>query len=154
MREIEVKAKIADAAAVSPAVGGVKKKLESLGCVFSAPIRQEDTIYTDNPGLFDVFTPHMNVLRLRKENSKVLFTLKRPQENELDAIEHETEVGDIKEMDAILKYLGYQPIVEVKKARQKAKYRDYEICINEVDDLGPFSEVEKFSDSDPVAIQN
>lgn len=147
MREIEVKAKIADKEAV-------KKQLENLGCVFSEPVRQEDAIYSDPAIPFEVFKPDINLLRIRKENGKIIFTLKRPQINEQDALEHETEIKNAVEMEAAIKLLGFEKMVEVRKTRQTAKYKNYTICLDEVEGLGSFVEVETFSDDgDPEKIQ-
>ena len=147
MREIEVKAKVTDKEAV-------KKQLEKLGCVFLEPIRQEDSVSSLPDIPFEVFKPDINLLRIRKENGKVIFTLKRPQKNEQDALEHETEIKSASEMDAAIKLLGYEKMVEVVKTRQAVKYQNYTICLDEVDGLGSFIEVETFSnDGDPEKIQ-
>ena len=147
MREIEVKAKIAD-------IKYVREKLEKLGCVFSEPVRQEDSIYSLPDVPFEVFKPDINLLRIRKENGKIIFTLKRPQKNEQDALEHETEIQNGEEMAAAIELLGFKKMVEVKKTRQKAKYNNYTICLDEVEGPGQFIEVETFSeDGDPEKIQ-
>lgn len=147
MREIEVKAQIADPNAI-------RVQLENLGCTFSEAVRQEDAIYTDPAIPFEVFQSNINLLRIRKEGEKIIFTLKRPQKNEQDAIEHETEIKNRDEMDAILRLIGLEERVKVTKTRQKAKYKNYEICLDNVEDLGFFIEVETFSDTrDPIEIQ-
>ena len=147
MHEIEVKAKIADKEAV-------KKQLEKLRCVFSEPVRQEDSIYSDPAIPFEIFKSDINLLRIRKEGRKTIFTLKRPQKNEQDAIEHETEIQNGEEMAAAIELLGFKKMVEVKKTRETAKYQNYTICLDEVEGLGSFIEAETFSDTgDPEKIQ-
>src|SRR3990167_10644139 len=129
MLEIEVKAKVTDKEAV-------KKQLEKLGCVFLEPIRQEDSVYSLPDIPFEVFKPDINLLRIRKENGKIIFTLKRPQKNEQDALEHETEIQNGEEMAAAIELLGFKKMVEVKKTRETAKYQNYTICLDEVEGLG------------------
>ena len=72
--------------------------------------------------------------------------MKQPQSNELDTLERETEIADPKELKEVLFLMGYRSVVEIHKVRRKAKYKDYEICLDEVKGLGSFVEVEKITD--------
>ncbi len=149
MREIEVKAKV-------DSFDEIKKKLEDMGCVFSEPLVQHDIIYAEEGKEFlvEAKVGH-RVVRLRRENgplrqgvseaSRAIFNMKQQQSNELDSIEKETEVGDLDAMHAILLALGFRPEVEVKKKRLKTHYQEYEICLDEVEKLGTFIEVEKMT---------
>jgi adenylate cyclase, class 2 len=140
MREIEVKAKLRDKIKTFEA-------LKALGCVFSEPISQLDRIYM-LPEHIGLDTHQGNVLRIREQNEKVLFTLKRNITNELDCIEKEVIVSDSAVLADIIDLLGYKEYVQVQKIRQKSKYHDYEICVDDVKDLGSFIEVEKFVEED------
>lgn len=147
-KEIEVKAKITDTTALLA-------KLSALGVALSEPLKQEDAIYTNFPDEeFADFKPGVNFLRIRKSNGKVLFTLKQSLVNELEGIEKELEVSSEKEMEDILSLLGYHKAVQVIKTRRKANYKDYEICLDEVETLGSFIEVEKLTDEDSEKVQN
>lgn len=127
----------------------IKTKLLALGCVLSDPIIQNDVTFVDgNYGQYEKFQPGKNVLRIRESNGKFLFTLKQPQSNELDAIERETEVKDPEEFKEALLLMGYKPVVEIHKTRVKTNFGDYEICIDEVEKLGSFIEVEKITDNE------
>ena len=44
--------------------------------------------------------------------------------------------------------MGYKPAVEIHKVRRRAKYKDYEICLDGVKELGAFVEVEKITDNE------
>ncbi len=44
--------------------------------------------------------------------------------------------------------MGYQIANKVTKSRRTANYGDFEICIDDVERLGHFIEVEKMSDGD------
>lgn len=146
MREIEVKAKIDDS-------DKIIASLENLGCVLSEPIVQNDKIFLENGIEFKDIRKGTNVLRIREQKHKTLFTLKRREENELDCIEKEIEISNAKEFEEILEYLGYHEVVAVNKTRIKCKYDGLEICLDKVDELGGFIEVEKMSDEDGLKVQ-
>lgn len=141
-REIEVKARVSDLTELT-------KKLEGLGVALSEPIVQNDETFVDQDyGDYDKFQPGKNILRIRESNGKFIFTLKQPQSNELDCFERETEIIDPKEFKEALLLMGYKPVVEIHKVRRKAKYKDYEICLDDVKELGTFVEVEKITDDE------
>jgi adenylate cyclase class 2 len=148
-KEIEVKAKVEN-------LQELKDKLIAMGISFSDPIIQNDETFVDgNYGDYDQFQPSKNILRIRESNGKYIFTLKQPQNNELDCIERETEIIDSKEFREALILMGYKPTIEIHKTRIKAKYKDYEICLDDVKELGSFVEVEKITDSESAdEVQN
>lgn len=140
MREIEIKLKI-------PHGPELRKKFEDLGCAFSHPIEQEDIVYTKNTGNLEIFLSNSEFLRIRTEsNSKVIFTYKKDNkagERGLDKLEYEFEVGNKDECRSFLDSIGYKEAVRVFKKRTKTRYKDFEICLDEVEHLGFFVEVEK-----------
>lgn len=73
---------------------------------------------------------------------------------QLDSIERETEVGDPDIMIAIVKELGFVPFSDISKTRRIGKLNDVEVCIDSVEGLGDFMELEQLADenADPVAI--
>ena len=146
MKEIEVKAKIED-------FNIILTKLKTMGCKLSQPLYQEDKIFLSKDMEFSDIKKGTNVLRIRCEGDKVKFTLKKPQSNELDCIEREIEVSDSKQMEDIISYLGYKEVVQVNKIRRKCQYKDYKICLDDVENLGKFIEIEKLSEDDALKIQ-
>lgn len=138
-KEIEVKAK-------APDLDKLKEKLIALGCVLGEPVVQHDTIFTNFEGDFTAFMPGTSFLRIRESGGKAVFNLKQPQSNELDVIEHETEIQDSHAMLNILSLLGFKEAVRVHKTRIRTKYNDLEICLDDVKDLGTFIEVEKITE--------
>ena len=68
--------------------------------------------------------------------------------DELDCIEKEVKISDPAVMREIIELLGYTQVVKVNKKRRKCKYRNYEICLDDVGDLGFFIEIEIFSDEE------
>lgn len=144
-KEIEVKAKVDD-------LRDVRLKLETLGCSFSEPLVQDDTIFVNFDGDFTKVMK-TNYLRIRKIGSETLFTLKQPQENELDCIEKEVAISDPDEFREALELMGYHEVVQVYKTRVKTRYKDMEICLDDVKDLGTFVEVERIVDGDGEEVQ-
>lgn len=119
--------------------------LTALGCVLSSPITQEDSVFTPRGSSHPV-PSGTNVLRIRKQNDKYILTLKQPQINELDCIEKEVEIKNPEIYIDMFKLLGFEAFSHVKKTRQTCTYNGYDICLDEVEDLGTFIEVEKITD--------
>jgi len=141
MREIEVKLKIKN-------FEDLENKLKEKGCVLSDPISQHDVIYSlkSSTEEFESSKAGDIIIRIRHLKDKAELNLKQQCSSEMDNLEYETEVKDPEEMNKILLTLGYSPIVEVKKTRRKGKLGEYEICLDEVEQLGTFVELEKMAD--------
>jgi len=137
MKEIEVKAKLNNKAEVI-------KKLEALGCKFEPIVTQKDEVYVVKVGsTLDDYLSNPVFLRIRVvDDSKALFTAKN-RLRQLDAIEHEVIVDSVEEMRQALLIMGYEFAVQVNKTRLKTYYNGLEVCIDEVEDLGTFIEMEK-----------
>lgn len=149
MKEIEIKAKLVDRKSVV-------HKLEALGCVFEPTVTQEDTVYVKNSfESIETFKANGIFLRLRvRSDGVVLFTVKQRMENDLEAIEHETQIESREEMEKALTLMGYKKAIRVKKSRVVTHYNGCEICLDEVEDLGNFIEMEKLvEDGDAKHIQ-
>lgn len=144
MYEVEVKARLINRKEVF-------EKLQSIGCVWSTELHQIDDIFTP---VTTVFPPPKGepVLRIRNENGKYILTLKINQTSRQDCIEHEVEISDGEEMDKIIKLLGFRDDVTVDKKRIKTKFKDIEVVLDTVKDLGEFIEAEKVvTEPDPAA---
>jgi adenylate cyclase class 2 len=145
-REIEVKARVRDIAIL-------EEKLRELGCQFSSPLTQVDRIFIPH-GLSIPVEKGINVLRLRKEKDRILFTLKQVHGNQLDKIEKEFIVSDAQQALETIQLLGFDESVMVEKTRRKCRYKEYEICLDSVKGLGEFIEVEKISSGETKIIQD
>jgi len=145
--EIEVKAKIKN-------FDDIISRLKEIGCILNQPVTQDDCVYNKkgiNPKDKSHGTP---VLRIREQLGRITFTLKKNRNNELDCIEKEVDVTDKDTLKDILELLDFEKTVEVHKKRRRGKYNDYEICLDEVDGLGSFIEIEKMSEEDGEKVQN
>src|SRR3989344_4287557 len=94
-KEIEVKARVKN-------FSGVRSQLEKMGCTFGEVLVQNDTVFLPHGTTFAHITPGTNALRIREENSRILFTLKQRQNVELSAIEAEIEVENPSELRKII----------------------------------------------------
>jgi len=147
--EIEVKAKLRDRAAVV-------KKLAALGCVFSDIKTQDDMVWVEKTGSLDDFLSNKVFLRIRVQNGeKVIMTAKSPKAKQGDESlikkEHEVMVDSAEEARNILSMLGLKEAVRVVKKRQTAHCDGYEICMDDIEGLGAFIELEKIAEENDVA---
>jgi len=143
MREIEIKLRVRD-------MKTLEQALAERGCTLSAPIHQHDVIYqrADDTFFWEGTKEGDNVLRIRRDDKGASFTLKQQCTHELDNIECETRVENAEEMHRALLLLGFTPEVEVKKIRRKGMLGKDEICLDEVEELGSFVELERLTDDD------
>ncbi len=143
MKEIEIKAYLKNKEAVL-------KKLAELGCVLSVPIKQIDTVYAKVVGNVEEYLTNDHFLRIReKSDGRFIFTIKKTLSKKvLTKLEHETEIKNAKEMEQAIFIMGYQTANRVIKVRQTTNHKEFEICIDEVEKLGSFIEVEKMSTGD------
>lgn len=140
MREIEIKLRVNN-------LEELEKKLTESGLVISKEVAQHDVVYSQNdPSIFTTPREGLLVMRIRNENGVAKVTLKRQRTHELDNDEYETKVEDGQVMHNILLTLGWKPEVEVKKTRKKGKLQEYEVCLDNVEGLGTFMELEKMTD--------
>lgn len=145
MHEVEVKAALRD----KP---GVMRALEALGCSFSEPVTENDVLYAKEAGSMDAYKRNADFLRIRVRGSgEIIFTLKHHpdrHEGRADSMpqEYETSIGSREEMEKMLALMGYQEVVRTDKVRQKGHIGKREVCIDEVEELGSFIELEELTD--------
>jgi len=138
MREIEIKLRVKN-------FNELEQKLKERGCVLSEPISQHDTIYTLEGDSSNVAEAREGgvVIRIRQMKDQAQINLKKQKtDGMMDSLEYESEVRDPVAMDQILRNIGWVPFVEVKKLRRKGKLGEYQICLDEVEQLGSFMELE------------
>ncbi len=134
MREIEVKFKVEN-------IDSLIERLEEMDCVVGENMNQNDTIYVSN--LNQVESVEGSIwLRVRKENGKVELNLKKQSSKIQESKEIEFEVSSYEKANQLLETLGYQKWVVVNKRRRYSKYLEYNLCIDEVERLGTFLEIE------------
>lgn len=148
MREVEIKLKVKNLEAL-------EEKLRAKGLTISKEVFQHDVIYSHAS---DSFTGRSKeghtIIRIRKQDGIAILTLKYQKSGELDCLEYESVVKDPDQVHEMLRILGWNPEIEVKKLRKKGKLGEYEICLDKVEKLGTFVELEKLAadniDPEPV----
>lgn len=121
--------------------GRLLNELEKSGAAYEKTVHQVDTYYN---------APHRDfgetdeALRIREQNGRVFMTYKGKK---IDAVsktrkEVEVEIGDRNRMEDILTSLGFKKTLEVRKDRDIYHLNGAEICLDCVDGLGCFVELE------------
>ncbi len=140
MREIELKFKVED-------MNDLLAKLRDMDCEVSEILSQNDTIYVSD--LNHVESVEGSIwLRVRKENEKVELNLKKQSAKIQESKEIEFEVSSYEKANQLLETLGYQKWVVVNKKRRYSHYLNYNLCIDEVERLGSFLEIELLVDEE------
>src|SRR4051812_17460098 len=115
MREIEIKASVSDKSALLMI-------LKSQNVDVSEPVTHHDRVFglPGEPGA-NVYGPAWLRIRTETRGDEMshIFTLKKSVTNQMDSIEHETEVADTEELEKIILHLGYTPYSDLTKTRQK-----------------------------------
>ena len=156
MREIEIKVRLQDKK-------GLLTALAAKGVVLGEPVHQRDQVF-GLPGEAGGDGNTAPWLRVRTEmrrqgedtTKRALFTFKRSVTGQLDSIEHGTGVDDPDAVIAIVKELGFVAFSDISKIRQTGTLNGIEVCVDSVEGLGDFIELEQLADedADPVAIVN
>jgi adenylate cyclase class 2 len=135
-REIEVKYRVADLA-------GLDVALVARGLTLSTVVHQDDQAYAEKGWLYGMDKRGVAFARLRTENGRHLFTLKRPTDNELACLEFETEVADRDQMHEAIQQMGFYPTVCIAKTRRTARHGELTLCLDDVEHIGAFLELER-----------
>lgn len=138
MREIELKFQVDNFDKIKSILANNHEKI-------SEEYHQSDTIYVSD--LNDTESKEGSLwLRVRKVNDKVEMNLKKQSAKKMESEEIEFEVSDYDLANRFLKTLGYQEWVSVNKIRTYSKYENVNICMDEVERLGCFIELELLID--------
>lgn len=134
MQEIEIKFKVSN-------LNNIKNKLLSKGCIFSEELNQKDTVFV--PNINDTSNGKDKIfIRIRSVNKKVELNLKKQSSKLMQSKEIEFETSDFNKVYDFLDTIGFDEWVTVEKKRVTTKYKDYNICIDDVKRLGSFIEIE------------
>lgn len=132
--EIEIKA-------YCPHMKELRDRLLALGAERSGSAREED-VYYNHPSRD--FGRSDEALRIRRTEGKSILTYKGPRLGERSKTRHEQEVvvADGAAMEDILVRLGFMRVESVVKRREIFMLGSVEICIDNVEGLGDFVELE------------
>lgn len=141
VREIEVKYRVDDLEALLIA-------LKSQGIELSEPIFQDDQAYAPAGWQFGDSKLGISFLRLRTVGNRHYFALKQPADNAQACLEYETEVADRQAMHYAAMHMGYKPTVRIAKTRRVATLEACSLCVDDVEDVGSFLEIERLTADD------
>lgn len=136
MREIEVKYWIEDTEALVLA-------LKSRGIELSEPTHQDDQAYAPNGWQFGDNKLGVSFCRLRTVHGRHYFALKQPTINAQICLEYETEVADRQAMHHAILNMGFYATVCVAKTRRTATHDDLSVCVDDLEGVGVFLEMER-----------
>jgi adenylate cyclase class 2 len=141
VHEVEVKFRVQDLAELCAA-------LSARGIELGPAVRQDDQAYAPNNWSYGDDRRRVPFARLRTVDGQHLFTLKRPAENVLSCEEYETAVADRDQMNQAIMAMGFWPTVPILKVRRTATVGDLVLCVDELDGVGVFVEVERLVPDD------
>jgi len=134
--EVEVKAKLAGTAGLN----AIKQKLGGLKARLVEELVQHDEYYyrepdrkTRGPGDF--------IVRIRKQGNENYLGYKELTETTGAWKEYESRVEDAEAVKKILKGIGLVKAFDVIKKRSEYRAGEFEVCLDDVKDLGCFIEV-------------
>jgi adenylate cyclase class 2 len=136
--EIEIKVKVES---TKDLIKFLKKEAK-----FLHKSHQIDQYYTPFHRNFIAVRPTPEWLRLRNSDGKFSINYKNWHYDKNGKShycdEYETKVEDIEQMKQIFTALNIKPLVVVDKIRESYLYKDYEVALDSVKNLGKFVEVE------------
>ena len=136
MREVEVKFRVREPAVLIAA-------LDARGIQLGRPVEQDDQAYAPDGWSYGDDRRGIPFARLRTVDGQHLFTVKRPAENVLSCEEHETVIADRAQMHRAIMAMGFRPTVRIRKVRRVATVGELTVCLDELDGVGVFVEVEQ-----------
>ncbi len=121
---------------------------------FKSEEHQKDEYFSPTHRNFIEVRPVKEWLRLRDSDGKYSINYKNWYFDEdgksRHCDEYETKVEDLAQIKKILEVLNFKSIVKVDKIRKTWIYKDYEIAIDSVKELGDFVEIEYINKDEKV----
>ena len=137
MVEVEIRAKI-------DSFENIKSRLKEKGAEFIDSKHQIDKIFGHPMFLDDkkMVVEGGLVARIRKVNDKKTLEFKEISRKS-GGIEIKSKLDDLKEGVKFLNKLKFEEAFTIDKKRDLYKYKDFSICLDQVEKLGKFIEIEK-----------
>ncbi len=119
----------------------IEERIKGLGAEFVSELEQVDT-YFNHPTRD--FAQTDEALRIRRAGEKATFTYKGPKIDSQTKTREElkVELSDGDAMRDVLLKLGFSEVGVVKKLRKKYQVGEFKVCLDEVEGLGSFVELE------------
>ena len=141
--EMEIRAKVND-------FNEIKKALEKIGATFLKSESQSDRIFGASKFLDseNMITEGGISARIREADNKATLEFKEIFRQKGKGIELSCEVSSADLAEKLLKKLEFKEAFTIKKIRDSYSYKDFTICLDKVEKLGNFIEVEKIITSE------
>ncbi|MFH1358810.1 MAG: class IV adenylate cyclase [archaeon] len=144
--EIEIKAKLDNKEEIL-------KKLKELGWEAGEEIEENDIYHVSKDVIGRVRGPGDFILRVRSSSKGNFLTFKAFTDTRGVWEEYETEISDVESIRKILLKAGFVEDMVINKKRIKGKIDDMEVCIDDLNIIGPHIECELISDDKESAIE-
>ncbi len=134
MFEVEIKAKVDN-------FDAIRENLKKIGAIKKKELKMGD-IYFKHPSRD--FAKTDEALRIRNSNKNNFLTYKGPKLDELTKTrkEIEIEINEPRKLKNILLNLGFIQVPKIKKKRVIYEINQFQICLDDVDFIGKFVEIE------------
>lgn len=134
MIEIEVRARI-------KSMEEIKNILVNKGAKFKDSETQKDYYFKLKGKEKEPQQKGSFIIRLRQSKNNFM-TYKELTSEEGAWIEHEVEIKDIENMKNILEKMGYTNVLTINKTRTKGIFNQFNLCIDNINELGHYIEIE------------
>jgi len=134
--EIEVKAKVSN-------LNIIKRKLRKMGVHFGKPDKQIDHYFKQKGKEKEPQGPGSALLRVRESGKRLDLTVKKLTDRKGVWEEYEVTTSD-KNIFKILHAIGFVEVFTITKTRTEGTYKQYQICLDKIKELGNYIEVERF----------
>ena len=128
----------------------IKEKLEELKATFIKEVQQEDT-YFEHPCWN--FKDRDEALRVREEGNIFFLTFKGPKLDKKIKVRKELQLQVESEIFELLKEIGFSELKKVRKRRKLYQWKNLKVCLDKVEGLGDFLEIEGKSWKDKSIIR-
>jgi len=128
----------------------IKEKLEELKATFIKEVQQEDT-YFKHPCWN--FKDRDEALRVREEGNIFFLTFKGPKLDKKIKVRKEVQLQVEPEIFELLKEIGFFELKKVRKRRKLYQWENLKVCLDKVEGLGDFLEIEGKSWEDKSIIR-
>jgi len=152
MREIELKFRINLSSDTA-----IDQLLREKGVVVEKEKYQHDIVMLLPSEIGHKLIKGSKVLRLRTEKKnnqeRKLITLKVLGEHQMETQEYEYETNDVPMAVQVFQRLGFQIDVEIKKTRKEGALGKYNFCLDSVEKLGTFIELELLTEDETISAE-
>ena len=133
------------------------ERCKALGFRLEQQVWEEDLYYTPSWKNFLQTDEALRVRSVRPAQGEAVCRITYKGPNQVEGIhareELETQVEDGEILKTILERLAFQPLAAVRKQRDYYVRENVHICVDQVEGLGSYFEVEQLGEAEPGAVK-